>query len=246
MGSSLLEVVSGRLRGLADLERARQSAVFLQTQPGGYGEGDRLLGIAVPQVRAVVKEFREADPHDALPLVRSAWHEERLCGYLLWLEAWMRAASLRRADEGLQVELVELLWANTSGLDNWDLVDSIAPTLPGRWLLEHPDPARIDALVRSGRVWDRRLAVLAEFAAVRIGRHDGMLALCERLLGDRHDLMHKACGWMLREVGNRDLASLRHFLSQHSTVMPRTMLRYAIEKLDPDERDSWMGRSRSS
>lgn len=238
----LAEVVSGRLRGLADPERARQTARFLQTQVGGYGEGDRLLGIAVPRVRAVVKEFREADPQEVLPLVRSTWHEERLCGYLLWIEAWKRASSVRRTDAALQAALVELLWANAAGLDNWDLVDSVAPVLPGEWLLEHPDPERIDALSRSERVWDRRIAVLAEFAAVRAGRHEGMLDLCERLLGDRHDLMHKACGWMLREVGKRDPAALRQFLSNHSRTMPRTMLRYAIEKFDPGERASWMSR----
>ena len=240
MPSSIADQITLRLRSHANPERARQTAKFLQNQPGGYGEGDRCLGLPVPMVRSVSREFRTTPHREIVPLVQSPWHEERMCGFYLWIEAWKRASSVRGRDETLRGELVELLWAHVEHLDNWDLVDTVAPILPGEWLLEHPDPDRIRRMAASNRLWDRRVAVLSQFAAVRAGRFDSMIELCRLLLRDPHDLMHKACGWMLREVGKREIAHLRQFLSEHAHEMPRTMLRYSIEKLEPTERTLWM------
>lgn len=240
-----LTQLRAQIRSLADPESARKAQRFFKTGPGDYAEGDRFLGISTPSLRRLAQEHRTLSPETALELVRSPWHEERLCGLLLWIEAWkatrkrgfpIELARLRRR------EITAFLLQNLRHVDNWDLVDTAIPTLLGEVLLEDPDPALLERLVTSKVLWERRCAVLSTFAAIRMGHFEDTLRLCERLLDDPHDLMHKACGWMLREVGKRDIAVLRQFLSNHAHRMPRTMLRYSIEKLPPEERRHWLAR----
>jgi|ERR1035437_473239 3-methyladenine DNA glycosylase AlkD len=233
------------LQFLADPVQATNLRRFFRTGPGQYGEGDQFLGIKVPVVRNIVLKFPDIVPDAAVELVRSPWHEERLCGLLLWVQTWTqssRRSSNSANAEDTKARIIELFLANRVWINNWDLVDTATPPLLGEWLLVHPDSSLLKELVTSAVLWDRRIAVLSTFAGIRANRYDDCLGLCEVLLDDDHDLMHKACGWMLREIGKRDLAVLRGFLADHARVMPRTMLRYSIERMDDDERRSWMDR----
>lgn len=234
-----------QLQSLADPANARLAQRFFKTGPGQYAEGDRFLGISTPRIRQLVREHRGLPPESSLELVRSPWHEERLCGLLLWVEAWKatRKPSLPPEEaHGTRRRINTLLLENLAFVNNWDLVDTAIPTLLGEALLENPDPSLLERLIASESLWERRCAILSTFAAIRQGRYADTLQLCEVLLSDPHDLMHKACGWMLREVGKRDIAVLRQFLSNHAGRMPRTMLRYSIEKLEEKERHDWMER----
>jgi len=234
-----------QLQSLADPANARLAARFFKTGPGQYAEGDRFLGISTPRVRHLVREHRTLSPDAALELVRSTWHEERLCGLLLWVEAWKATRKPCLPPEearGTRRRINALLLENLAFVNNWDLVDTAIPTLLGEAQLEDPDPSLLERLVASENLWERRCAILSTFAAIRQGRHGDTMRLCETLLSDPHDLMHKACGWMLREVGKRDISALRQFLSNHAGRMPRTMLRYSIEKMEEKERHGWMER----
>jgi len=223
------------LRERQDPERAAGQARFFKVATGGYAEHDHFLGISVPEVRKGVRLFRGLSSTDALRLVTSKWHEERLAGLLCWVDAFSRSKS-----ESVQREIATLYLAHKEHVDNWDLVDSSAHFLVGPWWESHPDPDTFWRLAASEVVWDRRIAVMSTFHGIRHGRPDACIGVCESLLEDRHDLIHKATGWMLREAGNRDKDVLRGFLRLHARRMPRTMLRYSIEKLSPDERQEWM------
>ena len=221
---------------LADPDRAATSAWFLQMAPGGYGEGGRTLGIRVPQIRRVVRDHRHgAGVDDVVRLWRSEWHEVRLAGCVLATEL------ARRGDEDTRTALAAALLANTDWIDNWDLVDTVAPTVLGAWLVSREDRSVLDALARSNLLWERRIAMVATLGLIRAGEHAEALRLAEVLMDDPHHLIHKASGWMLREVGLRDRPALNAFLERHHRRMPRTMLRYAIEKHDPAERDHYLG-----
>lgn len=222
-----------------DPERALGQARFFQVRPGGYAEHDRFLGIPVPEIRRGMRQFRDMAPRDALALVESTWHEERLAGLLCWVDAYSRAKS-----DSVREEIVDLYLEHRARVDNWDLVDSSAHLILGPWWEAHPDSVAFWNLAKSPSLWDRRIAVMSTFHAIRHGRTDACLEICTFLLDDPHDLIHKATGWMLREAGKRDVSSLRRFLQEHATKMPRTMLRYAIEKLVLQERKDWMERSK--
>lgn len=240
--------VRAELAAAADPHRAVAFARYLQTGPGGYGEGDRILGVPVPAQRAVARRhWRELALDDVADLLGSDWHEERLTAVFVLV---------RQFDAGREADrhaIVELLLANLARINNWDLVDSSAPYLLGPWLLEGDgavplrnsavparDVAVLDRLAGSAVVWERRMAVMATFAFIRAGRFERTLDLAERLLHDDHDLIHKAVGWMLREIGNRDRPVAEAFLARHGAVMPRTMLRYAIEKSPPELRAAYL------
>lgn len=227
--------LSNWLQDRRDPVRAVGQARFFQVVPGGYAEHDRFLGLSVPTVREGVRLFRGMPPRDAARLVRSDWHEERLAGLLCWVDAFGRSRS-----ESLRGEIADLYLEHKGHVDNWDLVDSSAHFIVGPWWEEHPAEEIFAELVGSPVVWDRRIAVLSTFHGIRQGRADACVDVCRALLGDPHDLIHKATGWMLREAGKRDPEILRSFLARHAARMPRTMLRYAIEKLPPSERRKWM------
>ena len=226
--------IRSKLHSLADPVRAAGALRFFKTGPGEYGEGDKFLGVTVPLVRSLVRESDALGEGDVLSFLHSEWHEERLLALLVLVRRFER-----RADE--RERIAKLYVANTRWINNWDLVDTSAPQILGAWLLGR-DRALLGKLAASTDLWEQRIAVLATFAFIRAGEFADTLGLCERFLTHRHDLMHKACGWMLREVGKRDISALRMFLDNHATRMPRTMLRYAIEKLAPGERQDYLGR----
>jgi len=237
-----MKQLRAELHAQADPVKARLSARFFKTGPGDYAEHDRFLGITVPALRSLARLHRTLPPEHALAFVQSPWHEERMLGLLLWMEAWKLAGrSSPEASEDTKRRINDLLLEHRAHVNNWDLVDIAVPTLLGEWLLAHPDPALLDRLCASPVLWERRMAVIATFAAIRAGSFTDILRLCEALLCDPHDLMHKACGWMLRETGKRDTQVLRQFLSNHAPRMPRTMLRYCVERMDATERRRWMG-----
>lgn len=225
------------LHGLASPETARILQGFFKTGPGQYGEGDVFLGIKVPMIRAVAGEFPATGLDIALDLLHSAFHEERLLALLLL----MRHFASGNARERLNAYRAYL--ANTQWINNWDLVDISAPHVVGAYLSNQPR-APLYQLICSPSLWERRIAMVATLHFIRQGDFDDTLQLAEHLLSDREDLIHKASGWMLREVGKRDQARLEDFLQRHGRAMPRTMLRYAIERFPEDMRQAYLKQSR--
>lgn len=218
---------------------------FFKTGPGQYGEGDMFLGITVPNVRKVARRHREAPLSLIEGMLRSPWHEMRLCGLLvlvLQAEALDKARAKGKAGAEAQREaLVRFYLDHTAAANNWDLVDLSAPTVLGQWLLTH-DRSVLDRLAGSDLLWDNRIAMVATLALIRQGQLDDTFRLALRLLRHPHDLMHKAVGWMLREAGKRDEARLVAFVDAHRADMPRTCLRYAIERLPEPVRRELMAR----
>lgn len=224
-----LASVRARTGALARPARAVAALRYFKAGPGEYGAGDQFLGLSVPQLRRLAREFAALGPGALRALLRSRWHEQRLLGLIIMVEQSGKAGAAQQA------ALRSLYLAQLRHVNNWDLVDSSAATL----LRPQPGFARaalLRRLARSPQLWRRRVAVIATFDDIRRGEFALTLELCALLLGDAHDLMHKACGWMLRELGKRDLARLRAFLRRHAPRMPRTMLRYAIERLPEAER----------
>ena len=230
--------IRAELAAAADPERAAALARYFQARPSGYGEGDRFLGVRVPEQRRIARRHAPTTTlPDAGSLLRSPLHEERLTGLLVLVRRFARGS------EEEQRAVVDLYLQVLDHVDNWDLVDASAPHLLGAWLL-HRDCsdgwAVLDELAASPSLWHRRIAVMATFAAVRAGRFEPTLRLADRLLADPADLVHKAVGWMLREVGERDRAVAEEFLGPRYLRMPRTMLRYAIEKYPPERRRAYL------
>lgn len=237
MASSSAAATAAEIEARLEREGSAEDAVFLQryfrTGPGEYGEGDRFLGIRIPALRALVREYRGVAPDEAAALLRSPWHEARLLALLLLVDAYARGDAETR--EGIY----RLYLRSTRYIDNWDLVDSSAPQIVGAHL-EGRDRSVLDRLARSGSLWERRIAILATQHFIRRGEFGPTLHVAEMLVDDRHDLIHKAVGWMLREVANRDRETAETFLRRHHATMPRTMLRYAIEKFPPDLRQRYL------
>jgi 3-methyladenine DNA glycosylase AlkD len=230
-----------KLHQLKNEKDAKLLAGFFKTGKCQYGEGDQFLGVKVPVVRALIQEEREGI--DSLTLremegfMRSPWHEERLMGVLILV---------RRYEKGEEPEQGRILkgylsMAKKGLVNNWDLVDQSAPNITGDWILKK-DRTLLDRWVDSKKLWERRIAVVSTLTMIRNHDFEKTVEYSERLLGDTHDLMHKACGWMLREMGKRDERPLRKFLEKHTLKMPRTMLRYAIERLPEDERKEYLRR----
>ena len=227
-------LIRARLRPLANPRIAESSRQFFKTSPGQYGHGDRFVGIRVPTLRRVAREFRGAPLSAALALLRSPLHEERLLALFLLVEQFARAA------EPMKLRIYEQYLKHVPRyVNNWDLVDSSAPYIVGAYL-EGRDRGVLYELARSPHLWSRRIAIIATFWFIRRGAFTDTLRIAELLLDDEQDLIHKAAGWMLREVGNRDAAAAEGFLRRHHGRMPRTMLRYAIEKLPEQKRRAYL------
>ncbi|HEY6167899.1 MAG TPA: DNA alkylation repair protein [Verrucomicrobiae bacterium] len=222
------------LRSLADPGRAAGSSRFFKTGPGEYGEGDQFLGVTVPNTRSLLPRSDDLSEAGVLTVLHSRWHEERLLALLILVRRFQKAAS-----EAARGHLVRLYLANSQWINNWDLVDSSAPQILGTWLLRR-ERRVLRRLAKSKSLWEQRISIIATQALIRDGQFDDTLGLCRHFLTHPHDLMHKACGWMLREVGNRDEAVLKRFLDQHAAKMPRTMLRYSIEKLTNAQRRHYL------
>jgi len=230
------QAASDALRKLADPEKAAFFPRFFKAGPGEYGEGDRFLGVTVPNVRTIVKQFKDLPLSETKKLLTSEWHEERLTALLILV------AQFSRADDSNKKVIYEFYLAYTKWVNNWDLVDCSAEYIVGPYLDGRPEKIPIlQELARSDLLWDRRIAMLATFEYIKKGRADEALTIAEIVLNDRHDLIQKAVGWMLREIGKRvDRALLIQFLDKHAATMPRTSLRYAIEHLSAEQKSHYL------
>ena len=231
--------VQRALRKHATPENKKINKWFFKTGKGQYGFGDRFIGVKIPENRKVARAFHDLGFSDLKILLHSPIHEDRILALLILRPRFENA--LRSGDLALQKKIFEFYFRNRKQINNWDLVDLSAPYIPGAYIFSRaPERTKILALSSSSSMWDRRIAILSTFYFIRQGRFQETLGLARKYLNDQEDLMHKATGWMLREVGKRDLLALRQFLDQHAGVMPRTMLRYAIEKMGPRERNHYL------
>ncbi|HKU50753.1 MAG TPA: DNA alkylation repair protein [Nitrososphaera sp.] len=224
MNTRAIERIRADLRAAADDAKVPVLQRFFKTRPGQYGEGDVFLGVTVPQSRRVAKVHGSVGLDTVSELLRSQYHEERLVGLLILVHKY---------DAG-EKGVVEFYLRNLQRVNNWDLVDLSAPCILGAHLAVN-DRSVLYKLARSDNIWERRIAIVTTLYFIRKNDFADTMRIAEILLGDRHDLIHKATGWMLREVGKRDTATLEKFLGRHCARMPRTMLRYAIERL-PDKK----------
>ena len=221
------------LRAVAESDRINDLQRYFKTGPGEYAEGDKFIGLRVPAVRAVVKQFRATEFSVVEKLLASPWHEERLCALLLMIEHF------KRADEKGRERIYRFYLNNTDHINNWDLVDVSTHKIVGEFLLEK-ERKPLYKLARSKKLWERRIAIIACFAFIRFKDFDDALKLSAILRDDEHDLIHKAVGWVLREIGKRDRKTEEVFLKEHYQKMPRTMLRYAIEQFPEARRKAYL------
>ena len=222
-----------RFRKLGTRERARAAQRYFKTGPGEYGEGDVFIGVAMPPLRRFAREAAATKYMDVLKLLRSRIHEERLLALLLLVQRY------EKGDAAMKARVYRSYLANTRYINNWDLVDLSAPNIVGAHLLQR-SRAPLYRLVKSNSVWERRIAVLATFRFIRERDLTDALKIARALLDDGHDLIHKATGWMLREIGKRDRMRAERFLARHCRTMPRTMLRYAIERFPEAKRRRYL------
>jgi len=222
-----------QLRSLGCPEQAANLARFFKTGPGEYGEGDRFIGVKVPVIRKVAKEFKGLPLAEIKCLLHSEIHEERLLGLVILV------GQFQKGNDATRKSIYDLYLANIQHINNWDLVDLSAPQIVGGYL-ETRRRQPLDRLAKSASLWERRISIVATHWFIRRGDFADTLRIAEKLLGDKEDLIHKAVGWMLREVGKRDVAVLEEFLAEHYGVMPRTMLRYAIERFPEKERQGYL------
>jgi 3-methyladenine DNA glycosylase AlkD len=226
-------MISKELRTLAAPGTASILQRFFKTGPGEYGEGDVFLGIKVPPLRALAKRHPDTGLETIATLLESRYHEERFFALLLMMQRYQRSPRPE------QTAIYNLYLGNTHRINNWDLVDVSAPHIVGRHLQDRSRKV-LHKLAHSSSLWERRIAIIATLHFIRLHDFDDTLRIAATLLQDEHDLMHKAVGWMLREVGKRDLAAEEGFLKQHYHSMPRTMLRYAIERFAEPKREKYL------
>ena len=217
----------------ADDKQAEILKRFFKTGKGQYGEGDDFLGIKVPVNRKIVKNNLDLNTNELGLLLRSKYHEERLAALFVIVEKYSRASETEKE------EIFDFYMNNRKGINNWDLVDLSAPAVVGAYLY-NKDKSVLFEFAKSRSLWDRRIAVISTFYFIKKGEFDVTLQIAEILLKDKHDLIHKAVGWMLREIGKRDLRTEESFLEKYYKVMPRTMLRYAIEKFPQRKRQRYL------
>jgi 3-methyladenine DNA glycosylase AlkD len=223
------------LQLLAQAEKRAILASFFKTGPGEYGEGDQFLGVSVPDQRKVVQaHWRDASPEALAQLLLSPWHEARHTAALMLVKHFEMAKN-----EEARSFWAEFYWNHRAGINNWDLVDNTAHKILGPWYMDK-DRSPLHRMTASADLWEVRIGVLSTFHFIRQGQFEDTLQMVERLLGHPHDLIHKACGWMLREIGKRNQKILEQFLKLHYLNMPRTMLRYAIEKFEEGARQDFL------
>lgn len=227
-----LDIVQA-LKKISSKEKALSSARFFKTAPGQYGYGDVFIGVTVPEQRKIAKVFRDLPLAEITKLLESKIHEHRLTA----LE--ILAMQFEQGDDKTQEKLVRFYLKHLKYINNWDLVDTSASYILGKYLIDQ-DRKILYKLARSKNIWERRVTIVATHAFIARGDFVDTLAISEIFLHDAHDLIHKACGWMLREVGKKDEVVLKKFLNKHASRMPRTMLRYAIERLSKDERKKYL------
>jgi 3-methyladenine DNA glycosylase AlkD len=219
------------MQKLKNPEKARKLAGYFKTGEGEYADGDVFLGIIVPEQRKVAKKY-DLSLDEMQKLLSSNIHEYRLTALFILVDKY------KKADEKLKKEIVDFYLKNTKNINNWDLVDLSAPNILGDFLLNKN--RKVLYKLAKGHLWEKRIAILATFAFIRKNDFSDSLRIAEILLKDKHDLIHKAVGWMLREIGKRDLKAEEKFLKKHYRHMPRTMLRYAIEKFPEKKREFYL------
>lgn len=220
------------LRAVAQPDRVSSTERFFKTYPGGYSEGDQFLGCTVPATRAVAKQFYDLTLAELDILITSPWHDDRLLALIILVCHYQKGDQMARA------AAYDFYMAHLAYVNNWDLVDTSSGYIVGPYLENRPEKMQVlHRLAVAESLWERRVAMLATFAYIRQGHAEEALSIAEQLLHDKHDLIQKAVGWMLREIGKRvSRAVLLDFLDTHAADMPRTTLRYAIEHLPPDQR----------
>lgn len=228
-----VNAIREKLYALADSKRAEGLQRFFKTGPGDYAEGDRFIGVRVPEIRKLVKAYPDTSLNDIKRLLHSEVHEERLLALLLMVQLYQGGNTECRRT------LYELYLASTEVINNWDLVDASAMHIVGGWLYRRSHKP-LYKLARSTSLWERRIAILSTFYFIKQNEFDETLKIAELLCDDAHDLIHKAVGWMLREIGKRDQKVEEGFLQKHYTKMPRTMLRYAIERFPEPLRQAYL------
>jgi len=221
------------LESKKDKDQARILSYFFKTKKGQYGEGDIFWGIKVPVQRIISKKFKDLSLEDIQILLDSKVHEVRLTGLFILIERYNISENKK--------EIFKFYLKNTRNINNWDLVDLSAPKILGDFLINNSKEIKVlYNLVKSDNLWERRIAILSTFTFIKNNNFEETLKIAEILLKDEHDLIHKSVGWMLREIGKRDKNKEKEFLNNYYRIMPRTMLRYSIEKFDPKEREFYM------
>ncbi len=233
----MLQQIKNDLTGLGDSERAKNLSRFFKTGKGDYGEGDIFIGITVPEQRKVADKYIDLALNDLRKLLESRIHEYRLTALLILVSKY------KKADYAGKDEIFSFYLRNLKGINNWDLVDLSAPRILGDFLLKR-DRGVLFKLAKSKNLWERRIAVLSTFAFIENNDFEDALSIAKRLLNDEHDLIHKAVGWMLREIGKKDRGTEDRFLRKYSSQMPRVMLSYAIEKFDEETRKKYLAHTK--
>jgi 3-methyladenine DNA glycosylase AlkD len=229
----ILEEIHGKLRNLGNAEKAKILRGFFKTGPGEYGEGDVFLGIKVPVLRKLAKEYSDLDDQSVLKLLQSAIHEERLLSLLILTRKYCRGTDEEKK------KIYGMYLTNTPHINNWDLVDLSAEHIVGHFLMKRSRQP-LHKLAKSSSLWERRIAILATFHFIKRRQYTETLKIAKILVADEEDLIHKAVGWMLREMGKRDSEAEEEFLKKHYKKMPRTMLRYAIERFPDQKRKRYL------
>lgn len=230
------EEVIRKMQGLADESQQKVLSRFFKTGKGEYGEGDRFLGIKVPVTRDIVKQAKDLNLEEIQMLIDSEWHEIRLCGFLILVSKYEKQPS---------DEILHFYVRNAKKANNWDLVDLSVYKIIGKWLTnpevkENDKTKLMNQLANSQNLWEQRMSVVATMTPIKQGNFTYIWKYGEKAITNKHDLMHKALGWMLREMGKKDKNQLIRFLEKHHAEMPRTALRYAIERLQKEEKTEWM------
>ena len=231
----ITKTITSELQALSNAEKREIFPKFFKAGKGEYGEGDRFLGVTVPNIRAIAKLHKDISLDEIRDLMLSEWHEVRLCALLIMVE------KSKKKDEALRQQLFDLYLSQTDRINNWDLVDLSCRFIVGEYLLDKSRDI-LYQLAQSPLLWDNRIAIVSTYAFIRKGQLEDTYALSDLMMHHPHDLMHKAIGWMLREAGKRDANRLYNYVMSHRADMPRTMLRYAIEKFSPAERSILMKR----
>ena len=229
----MFDQIKKDLLQLSDPERAKNLSWFFKTGKGQYGEGDVFLGITVPEQRKVAKKYTDLSLNDLQELLNSEIHEHRFTALVILISKY------RKAEESSKKEIFDFYLRNTKNINNWDLVDLSAPRIIGDYLL-NKDRTTLFKLARSNILWERRISILSTFTFIDNCDFEDALSISELLLHDEHDLIHKAVGWALREIGKRDQNVEEKFLTKHYPNLPRTMLRYAVEKFDEKKRKKYL------
>lgn len=230
-----LQKIENDLKAHENKEKALHHLRFFRTGKGEYGQGDQFLGITVPEQRKIAKKYIDLDLKDLQELIHNKYHEFRLTALIILVNKYKKALN-----ENEKKKIIDFYLANTKYINNWDLVDSSAEILGQHY--GESEPEVIIQLSKSSNMWEQRISIISTFSLIKKNSFDLTLKVSQNLLHHNHDLIHKAVGWMLREVGNRDMDTEVEFLNKYYKSMPRTMLRYAIEKFPEEQRKYYLKR----